>query len=89
LLQVAEQISPAIPMNWPSAVLSNSARKSRMVKKLEWIEMAQLAVSSTVCITNIDWKKWRHEKQKKTQNHEVFAAQPFATEPVSLSCKIA
>jgi hypothetical protein len=26
-----------------------------------------------VCITNIDWKQWRHEKPAKTQNHQVFA----------------
>ena len=25
-----------------------------------------------VCITNIGWKKWRHEKRVKTQNHEVY-----------------
>jgi len=25
------------------------------------------------CTTNIHWKKWRPEKQAKTQNDEVFA----------------
>ena len=35
----------------------------------EWLG----AQSWTVCITSIDWKRWRHERQTKTQNHEVFA----------------
>jgi len=35
----------------------------------EW----QGALSWAVCITNIDWKHWRHEKPAKTQNHQVFA----------------
>ena len=37
-----------------------------------------------VSITNIDWKKWRHEKQAKTQNHHVFAEHNGSDEMVKL-----
>jgi hypothetical protein len=53
-------------------VLANDSWKFQVTEfrvVTEW----QKVLSWAGCTTNIDWKKWRREKQAKTQNDEVFA----------------
>ena len=44
----------------------------RVIDLIFFADDPYLVVSWVVCITNIDWSRWRHEKAK-TQNDELFA----------------
>jgi hypothetical protein len=62
-------IGAAVHLDAQAAVVMRSSGLGLDLK----IDRPKAPIRSAGCATNIDWKKWRHEKQAKTQNDKVFA----------------